>query len=85
MPAQKCWHKDSTRKTSFHIFPSSLVVVITTALVASYTITDFFLFAVALVFTDNPFVLATILFILAFVRPAAFIAPVFAIIIICKQ
>ena len=67
------------------LLATTLIVVITTALVASYTITGFFLFTVALVFTDNPFLLATILFILAFVRPAAFIAPVFAIIIICKQ
>ena len=67
------------------LLTTTLVVVITIAPVASYAIADLFLFTVALVFTDNPFLLATILFIMAFVRPAAFIAPVFAIIIICKQ
>jgi hypothetical protein len=63
---------------------TTLVVVITTALVASYTIADFFLFTVALVFTDIAFILATIPFILTFVRPATFLASILTIIIICK-
>jgi hypothetical protein len=61
-----------------------LVVVITTALVASYTITDFFLFTVALVLTDITFFLAAIPFILALVRPITLVASILTIIIICK-
>jgi hypothetical protein len=61
-----------------------LVVVITTALVASYTITDFFLFTVALVLTDITFVLAAIPFTLSLVRPTTFVASILTIIIICK-
>lgn len=63
---------------------TALVVVITTALVASYTIADFFLFTVALVLTDNPLVLAAIPFILSLVRPTTFVASILTIIIISK-
>jgi len=64
---------------------TTLIIVITTALVASYTIADLFLFTVTLVFTDYTFVLATILFILAFVRPTTFVASILTIITICKK
>ena len=64
---------------------SSLVVVITAALVASYTITDLFLFTVALVFTDKTFIPATVPSILAFVRSATFLASILTVITICKQ
>jgi hypothetical protein len=61
-----------------------LVVVITTALVASYTIADFFLLALAFILTNTTFILATTPFILTFVRPATFLASILTIIIICK-
>ena len=70
--------------STFHTFPSSLVVVIIASLVASYPVTDLFLFTVTLVFTNITFILPAIPFILAFVRPTTFLAPVLPIIIICK-
>jgi hypothetical protein len=66
------------------LLATSLVVVISTALVASYTIKGFFRFTVALVLTDITFVLAAIPFILSLVRPTTFVASVLTIIIICK-
>jgi len=80
----KCWHENFTQNAFFHFMLSSLIVVITAALVASYAITDFFLFTVALVFTNITFVPATIPFILTFVRPTTFLASILTIIIICK-
>jgi hypothetical protein len=49
-------------------------------LISSYTITDFFLFAIALVLANNPLFLATVSFILSFVRSAALVPAVLAII-----
>ncbi|MEA3412149.1 MAG: hypothetical protein U9R74_11515 [Pseudomonadota bacterium] len=62
----------------------SLVVVITAALISSYTIPDLFLFTVALIFADITFVPPTIPFILTFIRPATFLASILTIIIVCK-